>query len=209
MINKLKSNLQQLLAARNQRQADLARETQLPHSLLSRIFSNPEPNPTFNTLATLANYFSISISQLVGEEPLPDETIIHKRNRANYVPFIVWENIPAWAPKKLSTFVEKFIVMDSASSDTLFCTQLVDTTMEPRFPSGTLLAFDPTQNPHDQDFVLAYLKKSKHVLFRQLFTNGEEWMLKPLNCDFKPLESTQKECTVLGILVSAQMYFKD
>ena len=52
--------------------AKLSREVSIPASTISRMRLNPDANPTASTLRPIAKFFSVSISQLLGDEPLPE-----------------------------------------------------------------------------------------------------------------------------------------
>lgn len=55
------------------RTTQLAREIDVPQQTLQRIVAGLSPSPHRKTLEPLAEYFSISVDQLTGKKPLPDE----------------------------------------------------------------------------------------------------------------------------------------
>ena len=52
----------------------LARKTGVHATNIKRIRNNEQANPTVTTLLPLARYFSISLSQLIGDEVLPSKS---------------------------------------------------------------------------------------------------------------------------------------
>ncbi len=75
MSEKLCKNLNMLMTEARLNAGELSRRINLPASTIKKIRTHHHSNPTLSTLAPLAKYFSLTISQLVGDEPLPDTHI--------------------------------------------------------------------------------------------------------------------------------------
>ena len=73
MFEKLCENLNFLMTKNVLNASELARSTGLPASTIKKIRNHDNPNPTLATLRPLAQYFSISLSQLIGDEPLIED----------------------------------------------------------------------------------------------------------------------------------------
>ena len=73
---------------------ELARRTGIPASTIKKIRNNNSPNPTLNTLLPLAEYFAVSLGQLVGDEPLPESrTIGQYKNHLEKIQYVVYFSI--------------------------------------------------------------------------------------------------------------------
>src|SRR5436190_10910802 len=70
MFDKLGQNLDFLMNNAHLNANELARRTGIPASSIKKIRTNNSPNPTLTTLLPLSNYFSLTLSELIGEIPL-------------------------------------------------------------------------------------------------------------------------------------------
>src|SRR3990167_1373890 len=100
MSKKLSKNLNLLMAENRLNAEELSRRIGLPASTIKKIRNNDDANPTLSTLAPLAKYFSLSISQLVGEEPFSTSRIKGSYHidpaLLNHVPLISWQDAITW-----------------------------------------------------------------------------------------------------------------
>lgn len=64
------NTLKLLLFRHGLTEAELAKKTGVSKANISRLINQNNCNPTLNTLAPLAQYFEISVSQLIGEIPV-------------------------------------------------------------------------------------------------------------------------------------------
>ena len=69
----------------------LHKHTGIPLSTLKRLRLNKENNPTLASLAPIANYFSVSLDQLIGREALPKKN--NKKLSGLTLPLIHWKDI--------------------------------------------------------------------------------------------------------------------
>ncbi len=67
-----------LMFKKDIRTTQLAREIDVSQQTLQRIVVGLSPNPYRKTLVPLAEFFSISVDQLTGKKPLPDEWMCRK-----------------------------------------------------------------------------------------------------------------------------------
>lgn len=63
--------LKQLMFTHNLTESQLAKSTGVSISNLSRLLNNPYCNPTINTLIPIAQYFNVSVSELIGDNKAP------------------------------------------------------------------------------------------------------------------------------------------
>lgn len=77
---KLGSNLRKLLKKERLSEAALARLTGIPQPMINRLAKDKNTNPKLETLQPIVEYFSITFSQLLGEEPLPFEFNVEVRD---------------------------------------------------------------------------------------------------------------------------------
>src|SRR3989338_4542890 len=85
----LTEQLQQLIATQGLNEADLARKTNIPQPTLHKILAGKTADPRASTLKILADYFNISVDQLISG------TSLHQRlalTETQSVPIISWQD---------------------------------------------------------------------------------------------------------------------
>lgn len=206
----LRHILRNLMDELNLSESELARRTQVGQPVIHRILSGETDNPRVATLSLIANYFSISISQLIGDVPLPEHRLPGTHNPRlstwSQVPLLTWEQAAEW-PQQKNIQHPQMIATELAVGLNAFALTVKDTTMSPRFNEGMLLIVDPDQTVEDRDFAILLLDHQTHVVFKQILKDGADIYLKPLNPDFKTtlLSPTSR---IIGPVIQARTDFK-
>ena len=210
-MKKLSSNLKALMAEIHISESELARRTGIGQPVIHRIASGETDNPKVATLSPIANFFAISISQLIGDEPLPANRIPGTFNPDvigwTQIPLVTWEELVDWPNSKDRSKPTQSISTDTPLGEHAFAVIVKDTTMEPRFPEGTILIVDPSMQPRDRDYAIVHIEGAKTPSFKQVLIDGDTTYLKPLNPDFKTVHLDKKH-HFLGVMVQARMDFK-
>ncbi len=210
-MNKLAKVLNQLMKEQDLTVSELARRTGVGQPVIHRVLSGETDNPKVTTLSPIADFFAVSIGQLLGNEPIPKDRISGTFRITSHgwttIPLLNWEQVINWPVKKESLNIEKQESTEMAVSKDAYALRVKDTTMLPRFPENTLLIVDPLLQPNDRDFVIAHIFGQKQALFRQFLLNGDDIYLKPLNADFN-MQMIDKKSKILGVMVQARMDFK-
>src|SRR5580700_5344553 len=78
--------------------SDLARETHIPQPTLHHILDGKTKKPRRQALEAIANFFSISVAELIGSIPmsLTIPTVIKDKLEISTVPLIDWEMAKYW-----------------------------------------------------------------------------------------------------------------
>lgn len=194
-------------------ESELARLTSIGQPVINRLTKSITKNPNIDTLRPLAKFFSRSVGQLIGDEPLflsgdarSTEDLVLVPSWME-VPVISWETAAKWQNVRPKLQVEKFIRLDAQLSGYTYALEIEDTTMEPTFMKGTCIIVEPELEPIDRDYVVVLFKGQTKSVFRQILFSGDETFLKSLNPDFDTLQST-KNCKVLGVAVQGHINFK-
>lgn len=193
-------------------ESELARRTGVGQPVVHRIASGETDNPKVGTLSPIANFFAISISQLIGDEPLPQNRLPGTYNPDAQgwcqVPLLDWEQVAEWPQiSNPSNKPTRSISVDLNLGENAYALTVKDTTMEPRFPENTIIIVDPTLQPTDRDYAVVRVDGQKFPTFKQILIDGEATYLKPLNPDFKAL-LLDKGYKFLGVVVQARVDFK-
>lgn len=203
-------NLSQILRAlmdeMHLSESELARRTEVGQPVIHRILSGETDNPRVATLSQIANYFSISISQLIGDAPLPENRIPGTHNHYTHswsqVPLLDWEQAIHWPEHQIQ---HPFMVAtDVPIGKQAFALKVKDVTMAPRFVEGTLLIVDPARTPADRDFAILYVEGQKNAIFKQILKDGNDTYLKPLNPDFQTTLLDPSQHRIIGTVVQAR-----
>ncbi|MBX9702686.1 MAG: helix-turn-helix transcriptional regulator, partial [Silvanigrellaceae bacterium] len=157
MSEKLRANLNLLMTEARLNAEELSRRIGLPASTIKKIRNNNDPNPTLSTLAPLAKYFLLTISQLVGDEPFPESRLpgSYKVNlhTMNHVPLISWQEAINW-PKKNNT-IHPTIATEYNYSKNAYALLVEEDDWE-NLSKDTALLVDPALQVEHRDFVIVY-----------------------------------------------------
>ncbi|MBA3284989.1 MAG: helix-turn-helix domain-containing protein [Nitrosopumilus sp.] len=173
--------LTELIKKYNLNVLELERMTGVPSSTLYRLLKNKDGNPTIEVLKKLSCFFHITVSQLIGEEPIGCRQIplIKSDEVINFFRFSQAEK------SKLQT-----IPIDFPVNNNCFATFSQDNMMEPFILINSIVVVDPDREISNKDFVFLIKHKSKFIKIRQIISDGDEYYLKILNSNF-PLDFTK------------------
>ena len=185
---KLSSILKKLLFDKNMKPIDLARELDLPQPTIHRLVSGKSTRPYKSSLEPIAQYFDISVDQLIGEEPLladwqPEESKTQELQMWVIKPItlIPWASLNQLDEARKQS--KKQLAITGNISDEGFAVMMNDHSMEPLFTKGSFLIFDPNKKSIDRSYVLVKLANKDQFIVRQLLIDVDECYLKPLNPD--------------------------
>lgn len=190
------------------RTTQLAREIDVPQQTLQRIVAGLSPNPHRKTLEPLADFFSVSVDQLTGKKPLPDELMsesvgIEKSSFTHQIPLLDRSNVECFLKDRDPSLIKDRLAADDSVTNEAFALAMSDSSMEPYLPEGAILILDPSKTPRDRGFVLVSIHGSQALVFRQLLIDGEHRYLKPMNPDLAafPMRLLRDEDRILGVLL--------
>ncbi len=185
---KLSKILQKLLYEKRINASELAREVDLPVPTVHRLVTGKSTRPYESSLKPIADYFSIEVTQLLGEKPLPSDEKAStlksnsndlEKNLAVSLPLIPWNNLTNL--EKMEEYSE--IPFLGKISDKGFATIMPDTSMEPLVQRDSIIIFDPLILPTDRSCILIKLHETKAYVLRQLLIDADHKYLKSLNSD--------------------------
>ncbi len=205
---KLAITLKTLLRKKNLSESELARQTGICQPVINRMTSGQTDNPKIETLRPIAQFFSISLDQLIGDAPLPSNQPIFRVEQEFYnLPLISLQDAKYWPENREQLLALTMIQTDIKTSDLGYAIRLKDSTMYPMFPDGTLLIIDPTQEFQHRDFVIANLKGQTQGIFKQVLIEGKDKYLKSVNADYPP-QKLNKDDKIIGVMLQARIDFR-
>ncbi len=193
LLQKLSNHLNQLMANERITASELGRRIDLPASTIKKIRNCDTPNPTVATLLPIARYFSLTLSQLVGDEEMPFHGV---HGSLQKVPVLSWEaaiDYPNTDYKPTQS-----LHLDPPESPLSFALIVKEPNLE-GLPEDTILIINPDIKPQHLDYVIVYKPGFKTVCIKQWIDNQGEIYLKTLfpGC---PFTAVTPEHRVIGTI---------
>jgi transcriptional regulator with XRE-family HTH domain len=208
-MEKLSSTLKYLLNEANISEAELARRTGIAQPMVNRLATGKNKNPKLETLKPIAKYFSITFSQLLGEEELPStELRSNQYTTSNNQSFeLCLLTIDEINPDNLRS--EIMIPTTAKVSNKAFAVLINNDNLEPRFSKNTLLIIDPATEYTANDFVLIKNEVNNKTTLTQVKTDNQaNTVLQSLEDDKTIYNVNAAEVKILGVLTQAKHDFK-
>ena len=172
-LNKLSDNLNLLMTAARISASQLARRINVPLSSIKKIRKGDNKNPTLATLLPIAEFFSVTLEDLVAGNPLQK---INNLVPAQ-LPLISWQEALNWSDvvsnKRSVVFSENDY---SEHAYTLFLE--ADCGI---FLSNSLLLIEPNIYPLHGDYVVVHKEGLSLAVLKQFLIEEEKPYLKSLN----------------------------
>lgn len=200
-LNKLQlpQTLNQLIKRDNKlTPAALARKLGIPTNKITRILNGNVTDPKATTLVQIANYFNITIEQLLGLEPIlrHGEMQQQKNIRRPLPVFKFSKGIETYPP------IEWYRVTEN-DADEKYCVLSLDTDLyEPTFPQNSLLIINQDIILDDRAFIIVKKKdNSIHYSIKKYVVEGNQNYLYPINPKL-PIEIYDENLhTIVGVIL--------
>lgn len=204
----LGSIIRKLMNKHGLKEADLARQVGLPQTTMNRLLIHNKSDPRINTLVPIAQFFGVTLGQLIGLEPIP-QSRFHAGDTTvdpvipKTIPVINWNAIIPWIFES-----ERF---DLKGCKGWMCTEknishkafALDSMpfMEPRFRQGSKLVIDPESMPLDGSYVVVILQAVPTI--RKVVNDGAEIYLKAFDPNM-PMIPQEPQHKLIGTLVEVR-----
>lgn len=190
--------------------AKLAQATNVPFTTIARMRANSGANPTASSLRPIAKHFGISISQLLGDEPLSPERLFiaskEENHTATRVPLIPWTKILQWAhtDKLNHDDIQGWLSVDLPLSATSFAVKIENSAFGDRFKDNMTLIVDPVITPHSGDIVLIKTNSDPNVLLKEILFDGQLIYLKSVNPELTQAITLEEPYQHCGVIVETR-----
>jgi len=208
MFSKLCDNLNLLMEEAHISADELGRRTGLPSSTIKKIRNRYNPNPTLTTLQPLAKFFSITLGQLVGNEPLSNIQIkgAYKENTeiVRHIPILSWVEAITW-PNTYDQYHNT--VSSEYEYDRYAFSLIVEEDHWQNLIKGTALLVDPSIKASHRDFVIMYKQGQNIASLKQLLFDEDQMYLKPIIEGYN-ISIFTPEHRILGVVVEYKKNLK-
>lgn len=206
--HKLGENLSYLMDIHHISVNQLSTNTNIPVTTIKRIKTEENTNPTINSLLPIAHFFSITINELLGIDPLPDDIKIksYNENQQFWTKIIIikWEQVNSWLTDQFSIDANSSTIStDIHVSKKSFALTIEDDNF-PGFMKDMKIIIDPSKEPVNNSYVLA-IKKNQLTpnLYRLLIHNNHHYLM-PLDPELK-ISELDEEWNLIGTLVQGRI----
>ncbi|WP_058534253.1 XRE family transcriptional regulator [Legionella saoudiensis] len=163
-------NLKNLLKKEGISENELSKRIGIPQQMINRIITGINKNPKLSTITPIANYFKISLHDLISSADL-DTDNPPSFNKQKKIPYVEFRDIEIYGISQALIQSKKFISAELDHDKNYFATSMNDDSMEPKFSKDTILIFEKDKEPFNGDFCL--LKDDgNHYVFRQIMINS-------------------------------------
>lgn len=208
--HKLNHVLKRLMTECEIDDAKLAKETKVPLTTIARMRACTTANPTASSLRPLSQYFGISISQLLGDEPLPldhnmdsDENISKKTAR---VPLISWKHAYDWTTSTSLPRhdIKSWVTSDLPLSAMSYALKVENSAYGHIFRPNTTLIVDPSIPPSSTDFVIIQAGGGDNVILKEIIFDGEDIYLRSVNPELTRTLILEEPYQYCGVIVESR-----
>jgi SOS-response transcriptional repressor LexA len=188
-------------------EAELSRKINLPRATINRLVSGKTPDPRASTLNAISQYFNVSVDQLLGIQPLilnEDSSILS--NVQSCIPILEWNETSTWEETVNNIKPDghyDWVMVDPSIDEGKFALRVKGEAMWPQFQENTILIINTIKEAKNRDFVIAYLKQSDEIIFRQLLIENKYKFLKAINNIFPSIKLEEND-KIIGIVIQVR-----
>lgn len=190
--------LKELMQASDIDDTMLASATQVAKSNISRLKNDPQSNPTLATLKPIADYFNITVSQLLGEVPLK-----RSASRRQKVPILSLDTVGAYRKGTITEACDWFTTEVKVSKDA-FAIRIDDSDIASVFPAKTHLLIDSRDSYPTNCYVLIFEGEEKVPVFRQYIKDGQHIILKSLKAELSLTHALDDSILIVGMVLEVR-----
>lgn len=206
----ISDNLQQLLARHHELSlSELARQTNIPQPTLHHLVNGLTKKPRRKVLEALANYFKISIAELIGQAPLPESTTeeLHRKFKMSIIPIISWDSLKKWPSNRKNINQLGELIFTQAIGKHSFALLMKEAVVELLFPESSILIFNSEIKPQEKEIVIVYSGTEDKIRVNRLFIENSDYYLKQQqpNGDITFIKLNLEKDKILGALIEARL----
>ena len=190
--------------------AILSRDTGIPNATLNRLLHGVMDDPKLSILKSIANYFSISIDELLNDK---SKNALFSKENTNFaeLPIISWKNSIKYKdiiPELNKENWAQWILTEKTFSSNSYAL-VTKRYMEPQFPTGALLIIDPNAEIMNYDLVLVHYEGTSEPIIEEIIFEGSNILYRNINGEEIKSNLNEKKI-ILGVVMNTIIsYNKD
>jgi len=174
---------------------ELALEVGLGHSIIARLRTDPNVNPTISTISPIAKYFNVTIDQIINNTIELDEVILNFKQKL--IPILTNKSIKMNDNDLTNHNTMRYY--GTKHAENIFCYHVLTNEYEPFVRKNSRIIFSKNIKLKDNIIVLAYFNKKINIC--KLIANNDNFKLKSLKfLNKNPIPLSEIE-NILGILI--------
>ncbi len=206
-----RKNLTLLMQAKNLTEAQLSRELSVAQPTMHKLMSGATTDPRISTLIPIANYFGISIDQLLGLVPF-DPNMVAKADKILHssikLPILPWEHIVEHR-KNLSDLTisnwSEWIAVNTPVNKTSYGTKIKNTSFPAPFSNSTVLVIDPSLPATNGSYIVLKSIKTDSITIKRCLLEGEDLWLMAIVDGILPTLWKEDNWLILGVIVETYL----
>lgn len=192
----------------------LAKTLNLPTPTIQRLLTGEVLDPRASTLMAIADYFCISIDQLLGREKLSskyenqDKLAVRLPNTIPIFTLAELNDKNMTKPASWLKWQHQSNPNDQIEFNSLFAVAIKNDLYEPIFHTGTFLIINPEIDPRSGDYVLIKFMNDNAPVIKKYVAEGDCKYLYSLKSDVKTVAFEPNKCKILGIISESYINFR-
>jgi SOS-response transcriptional repressor LexA len=202
-------NLKRLMDREKINASELGRNIKLAQPIIHRLLTGKNVNPKLATIRPIANYFDVTISQLIGEDLLVLDDQEREGAVWKQVPVLSWSDVSPVVSGTQTVMISEKVSTDACVSDSAYAVVIENTGLEPHFPKGSKVVVEPKRQPTDSDFLVVITTEGADPHIRQVVSDGADSYLKSLNPALSKMNMVRLDNVykILGVVVQVKLYY--
>lgn len=208
-LSNLSERLVYALNQLNITQAELARKINIKPQAIHYLCTSKSQKSRFTyEIADALQISSLWLGAGEGEMRLNNHLNDTLFNTLKRIPILDWKQVKLLAhenhPESLLNTAKEWLLTNSDTGVNGFAFRLQDNSLYPRFDQDTIMIINSSKSPQNKDFVIAYLKESNEIVFRQYELKDTTVFLNPMNSVIYKAITLQEDDSILGVMMEAR-----
>lgn len=211
----ISDNIKLLMSQKNIKAwSELAKICGLTVPAMQRLINQTTESPGINSLKAIADYFKISVDQLISQTAIVENINEQSDSLENQVPMFDDLSIHKWLRIQNSIKAKgsdnKVRVDDINVSEQTFAYKVLENNLSPIIPENSILVVDTERKIKNKDYVLLKYPNFDKIIIRQILTDGMDQYTIPIVSAYNntPHEKLSNEVTIIGVVVKIAIYLR-
>lgn len=205
-----RKNLMLLMQAKDLTEAQLSREIAMAQPTMHKLMSGATTDPRISTLIPIAEYFNVTIDQLLGLVPFDVSLIASNKNShsAIKVPVLPWEHLVEHrknlADLTVSNWGEWLAINKHFAKDS-YATRIKNSAFSAPFSNNTVIVVDPSLSITNGCYIFLKSTSTDSLTIKKcLFDGGDFWLMSLID-GIQPVLWNENSWLNFGIIVETYL----